>query len=155
MVEATIIDTSGNSLSAVWDDSATGLIENDGLEGTEADVNTNSKCAVSERRNIPFLPDIPAYFSLELNAPQKVMRIQLAFRTDCCTDHGKNVKVEVGSSPLYNYVFNSVCTTIGQLAGTGLVDYDCDQYHEGRYIHLSTDEDKLVICEAKVFVEAG
>ena len=83
------------------------------------------------------------------------MKVQLAFRTDCCQSQGKNVQVQVGSSPQYN-AYDPVCTDIDQLTGTGLMDYDCDQFHDGQYVILSNDQSYLTICEAKVFVvEAG
>ena len=79
------------------------------------------------------------------------MKVQLAFRTDGNTWQGKNVRVQVGSSPQYN-ANDPVCTDIAQLTGTGLMDYDCNQFHDGQYVILSNDQSYLTICEAKVFV---
>ena len=83
-----------------------------------------------------------------------VLKLQLAFRTEGNEHQGKNVRVQVGSSLQYN-VNDPVCTEISQLNGTGLVDYNCDQIHEGEYVIISNDQTFLTICEAKVFVETG
>ena len=91
---------------------------------------------------------------MKLEASHKVLKVQLAYRTDGVPEQGKNVKVQVGSSLQYN-ANDPVCREIDQLSGTGLVDYDCDQYHVGQYVILSTDQSYLTICEAKVFVEPG
>ena len=149
LVEATIIVTGGNSAGHVWDNTHTGLIDNDGLDGTYADVASLSKCAVSQSGSgkIPFL-------SMKLSESKKIFMIQLAFRTDeCCQYQGKNVKVQVGSSRQYNDNY-PVCKEINQLTGTGLVAYKCDQVHEGQYVFLSNDQSYLTICEAKVYVKA-
>ena len=91
---------------------------------------------------------------MKLAAPRKILKLQLAFRTDGHNTQGKNVRVQVGSSSQYN-ANDPVCTDIDQLTGTGLVEYDCDQFHEGQYVILSNDQSYLTICEAKVFVETG
>ena len=92
---------------------------------------------------------------MKLATPGTVMKLQLARRTEGSPHQGKNVKVQVGSSPQYN-VNDPVCMEIAQLSGTGLVDYDCDQFHAGQYVIISNDQSILTICEAKVFViDAG
>ena len=90
---------------------------------------------------------------MKLSAPRKILRLQLAFRTDGAASQGKNVLVQVGTSHQYN-ANDPVCKTISQLSGTGLVDYNCDQRHEGQYVILSNDQTYLTICEAKVFIQA-
>ena len=92
----------------------------------------------------------------DLKAPKKVFKIQLAFRKDGYQWQGKNVRVQVGSSPGYN-ANNPVCTEIAQLKDSshGLVDYYCDQIHEGQYVTMSNDQSFITICEAKVFAEEG
>ena len=147
--EATIIATGGNSAGSGWDNSHTGLTDNDGLGGLLSDV-TSQKCAVSQKTS-----GKRASLSMKLNVPKTVLKIQLAFRTDSYANQGRNVKVQVGTSSQYN-ANDPVCTEIAQLLGTGLVDYDCDQLHDGRYVILSNDQSYLTICEAKVFViDAG
>ena len=149
-VEATIIATGGNlAVFGVNDNTHKGLIDNAGIGGTTADVDGMSKCAVSQRGSgkRPFL-------SMKLVAPKKILKIQLAYRTDGNTLQGKNVMVQVGSTPQYN-PNDPVCKEIEQLAGFGLVDYECDHFHDGQYIILSTDQNILTICEAKVFVESS
>ena len=143
--EATIIATGGNSAGSGWDNSHTGLTDNDGLGGSLSDVSTQ-KCAVSQKTS-----NKRAFLSITLDAPKTVMKLQLAFRTDGYSSQGRNVKVQVGTSSQYN-ANDPVCMEIAQLSGTGLVDYDCDQLHAGQYIIISNDLPYLTICEAKVFV---
>ena len=146
LVEASIIETGGNSAGTGWDNTHTGLIDNEGLEGTTADVSTHSKCAVSQKGSTE-----RAFLSMKLAAPKTILRLQLAFRTQGSTNQGQNVLVQVGTSAQYN-ANDPVCMLIDQLGGTGLIDYDCDQHHEGQYVILSNDQDYLTICEAKVIV---
>ena len=93
---------------------------------------------------------------MKLAAPRKILKIQLARHTDGRWKYldGKNVLIQVGSSLRYN-ADDPVCKEIDELTGTGLVDYDCDTFHEGQYVILSNDQNVLTICEAKVFVQAG
>ena len=80
------------------------------------------------------------------------MKLQLARRTSKGYEYqGKNVRIQVGTSPKYN-ANDPVCTEIAQLSGTGLVDYDCNQFHAGQYVIISNDQRLLTVCEAKVFV---
>ena len=150
--EGTIIATGGNSAGHGWDDSHTGLIDDDGLAGLNSDVSTHActqtqcKCAVSAKNS-----NKRAFFSMKLDAPKTVLKLQLARRTECCSGQGQNVKVQVGTSSQYN-ANDPVCMEIAQLSGTGLVDYDCDQFHAGQYVIISNDQSILTICEAKVFV---
>ena len=147
--EATIIATGGNSAGSQWDNSHPGLIDNDGLDGLNPEV-TAKKCAVSQRTSNKI-----AFLSMKLDAPKTVLKLQLAQRTQCCLNQGQNVKVQVGTSSQYN-ANDPVCMEIAQLSGTGLVDYDCDQFHAGQYVIISNDQSHLTICEAKVFViDAG
>ena len=143
--EANIIETGTNSAGGPWDFHA-GLIDGEGLAGTSADVNEKEKCGVSTRSSTQ-----RAFFYMKLATPGTVIKLQLARRTEGHPDQGKNVRVQVGSSPQYN-VNDPVCMEIAQLSGTGLVDYDCDQFHAGQYVIISNDQDYLTICEAKVFV---
>lgn len=147
-MEASIIGTGGNSAGSGWDNTHTGLIDNEGLDGTLADVSSYSKCAVSKKGSER------AFLSMKLVGPFKIIRLKLAFRTDGHAYQGKNVMVQVGTTPQYN-VNDPVCLTIGQLGGNGLVDYDCNQHHKGQYVILSNDQTYLTICEAKVIIQVG
>ena len=89
---------------------------------------------------------------MKLASPKKILKVQLARRTDGTDWQGKNVRVQVGSSSQYN-ANDPVCTDIPQLSGTGLMDYYCDQSYEGQYVILSTDQTYITICEAKIFVD--
>ena len=64
--------------------------------------------------------------------------MQLAFKTDAYTNQGKYVRIQVGTSPQYN-TSDPVCTEIAQISGTGLVDYNCKQFHTGQYVIISND----------------
>ena len=91
---------------------------------------------------------------MKMAAPKKVLKLQLARRTDQYQEQSRNVRIQVGSSPQYNDT-DPICKEICQLEGTGMIEYVCDQFHEGQYIILSNDQTYLTICEAKVFVQAG
>ena len=148
-VEASIVETSGNSAGTTWDNTHPGLIDNAGLAGTYADVASKSRCAVSQTGSTR------PYLSMKLAATETILKVQLAFRTDGYTNQGKNVLVQVGTGPAYT-PNRRVCRAIGQLTGAGLVDYHCDWddtvSHQGQYVILSNDQTYLTICEAKVFV---
>ena len=156
-MEEPVIETgSWANTNPTWANTHTGLIDNAGLSGTDGDV-TSSKCGVVQNP----LPGRAA-LTLKLAEPRTVVKLQLAGRTSSAQgmcgitrNQGKNVRVQVGSSPQYN-TSDPVCMEVGQLAATGgLVDYVCDHFHEGQYIIFSNDQDYLTICEAKVFVQAG
>ena len=148
LVEATILETAGRSgTGSQYDSWHTNL--NDGIAISAGDSN----CAINYRGNEGDRP----WLSLKLNEPKKVVQVQLARRTDGRSEsegQGKNVRVQVGSSPTLNNN-DPVCKEIDQLSGTGLVDYECDQYLVGQYVIISNDQVYLTICEAKVFVQEG
>ena len=145
--EANITETGTNEAGGAWKDTHTGLIDGKGLAGTLQDVVGKVKCGVAFKGSTP-----RAFFCMKLASTKTVMKMQFAFRTDGHdTTQGKNVKVQVGSSPQYN-VNDPVCMEIAQLSGSGLMDYDCDQFHAGQYVIISNDQLHLTICEAKVFV---
>ena len=152
-MEAKVIETGGNSAGiTAWDNSHTGLTDGAGIG--EPLQYIAGPCAVSDGRS-----GVRAFLSMKLEVPRKILSIQLAFRTDVhhghpWTSQGKNVLVQVGSSMVYN-TNDPVCKEIDQLAGIGLVEYECDKVHEGQYVILSNDQNILTICEARVFAEAG
>ena len=144
---ATVNATYGNSAgNTIWDNSHPRLIDNKISGTTQQEVNLN--CAASAGQVLKKR----AFLSMELDAPKKVVKVQLAFRTDGHTDNGKNVRIQVGTGPQYN-ASDPVCRDIGQLTGVGFMDYVCDKVHVGKYVILSNDQNYLLICEAKVFVE--
>ena len=142
--------TSGKQAGFSWDDTHPRLIDNAGIDGSCCDSCAGSR---DDRDALTRRP----WMSMTLDMPQKIMRVQLAFRKiDSNTqthirNNGKNVRIQVGSSSQYN-PSDPICKEIPQLAGTGLVDYDCDHYHEGQYVIFSNDQQHIIICEAKVFV---
>ena len=149
--EANIIETGeagSNSVKGPWEKSFVRLIDGEGLAGTTPDM---PKCGVSIKGSTP-----RAFFYMKLAKPSTVMKLQLARRTSKGYEYqGKNVRIQVGTSPQYN-ANDPVCTEIEQLSGTGLIDYDCNQFHTGQYVIISNDQPYLTICEAKVFaINAG
>ena len=147
LVEATILETAGRSgTGSQYDSWHTNL--NDGIAISAGDSN----CAINYRGNEGDRP----WLSLKLNEPKKVVQVQLARRTDGHSEagQGKNVRVQVGYCATLN-ANDPMCKEIDQLHGTGLVVYECDQYHVGQYVTFSNDQEYLTICEAKVFVEEG
>ena len=146
---ATILETASNEGGSYWQVTHPGLIDGKGLAGLQTDFASLSRCAVAVKSS-----SSRAWLAMKLGAPKKIFGVQLARRT--LTDHhglsqGKNVKVQVGNSMQYN-ANDPVCKEIGQLAGTGLVDYWCDNVHEGQYVILSNDQQLLTICEAKIVI---
>ena len=146
--EATIWETSGRSgTTSQYDSWHPNLIDGIAIGTGPGDGN----CAISYRGNVGDRP----WLSVKLNEPKKVVQVQLARRTDGKSEsegQGKNVRVQVGSSPTLKST-DPVCKEINQLSGTGLVDYECDQHHVGQYVIFSNDQVYLAICEAKVFVK--
>ena len=69
-VEAPIIETAGNDAGSIWDLTHTGLVDNAGIGGTNADVNAwqTGRCAVSQRRGSSANR---AFLSMKLAAPRK------------------------------------------------------------------------------------
>ena len=140
---ATIVETESNP-QGHWTGTHTGLIDGKGLDGLNSDVSSKERCAVAAKGSSP-----RAWHAMKLDANKYIKGVQLARRTQCCSDQGKNVKIQVGSGLQYNDN-DPVCKEISILSGTGLVDYWCDNVHEGQYVILSTDQAYLTICEARV-----
>ena len=113
-MEEPVIETgSWANTNPFWANSHTGLIDNAGLSGTNSDV-SSSKCGVVQNPQSG-----RAALTLKLAEPRTVVKLQLAGRTSGL-HQGKNVRVQVGSSPQYN-PSDPVCTEVGQLEATGLV----------------------------------
>ena len=96
------------------------------------------------------------WFSLELEVPQKVTRVQIANRLDDTRQHiverGHNVRITIGPSIPYESNEPLCLPVIPELVRQpGLQDYPCSGGpHEGKYVKISRDG-KLNLCEAKVF----
>ena len=92
------------------------------------------------------------WFSLELESPQKVTRVQISNRADCCFDRGQNVHISIGPSEAYDPNEPLCLPQISELSRQpGLQDYHCiGDLHEGRFVKISR-AGKMNLCEVKVF----
>ena len=91
------VNSGGSSAgNTFWDDSHPRLIDNKVSGTTTQEVNLN--CAASAGQVL----GKRAFLSMELDAPKKVVKVQLAFRTDGHTDNSKNVRIQVGTAQISN-----------------------------------------------------
>ena len=93
-----------------------------------------------------------SWFSLELSASQKVVKVQIAARLDCCKDRSRNIRIFIGPSKDYDPAEPLCLPEIGELnQQPGLQDYYCiGELHEGRFVKIVRDG-VLNLCEARVF----
>ena len=96
------------------------------------------------------------WFSLELEIHQKLNRVQIATRTDCCSERGQNVRITIGPSKAYDSNEPLCLPVIPELVHQpGLHDYPCTgDLHEGKFVKISRPG-KMNLCEVKVFTERG
>ena len=141
--EATIVGTAQSSVGHGGHHSR--LVDGKGLGGSY----NSGGCAHTSNQ-----PSIQ-WFSLELDAPKTVTKVQIAARSDCCAYQGKNVKISIGASREYDASEPLCRPVIPLLDQGGLVDYPCTEDPKpGKYIKLSNAGHYFVICEVKVFVRA-
>ena len=140
--EATIVGTASSSEKFGAHHSR--LVDGKGLDGSSL-----SGCAHTSNQ-LPI-----EWFSLELDAPKTVTKVQIARRTYCCDDQGKNVKITIGASREYD-ASEPLCRPVMPLLDQGgLVDYPCTEGpKQGKYVKLSNAGNYFAICEVKVFVLA-
>ena len=95
------------------------------------------------------------WYSLELDAPRTVTKVQIARRRDVA-DQGKNVKITIGPSKEYDAGEPLCRPEIPVLDGGwggGMIDYPCTgDLKQGKYVKLSKAGGTFVICEVKIFV---
>ena len=94
------------------------------------------------------------WFSLELESPKKVTRVQIANRADgCCWERGQNIRISIGPSEAYDQNEPLCLSPIPELSRQpGLQDYVCTgDLHEGRFVKISR-AGYLNLCEVKVFI---
>ena len=129
---------------------ASKVVDGLGLDGMFYDENG---CATTEGSGVQWL-------SLELDSPQIVTKVQIARRMDRIADQGRNVRITVGPSRMYDPAEPLCLPEIPDLKLTsGLMDYVCTELPpdalEGRYVKLSSStEINLSICEVKVFIRS-
>ena len=96
--------------------------------------------------------DATNWFSLDLEIPKRITRVQIANRLDCCFDRGQNVRISIGPSRVYAANEPLCLPEIPQLnQQPGLQDYVCTgDLHVGRFVKISR-AGWLNLCEVKVF----
>ena len=91
------------------------------------------------------------WFSLELPTAEKVTKVQIARRTDCCWQQGQNIKITIGPSSSYD-TNEPTCLPEIDLRASGLQDYLCTENPPpGKFVKLSKIG-LLALCEVKVFI---
>ena len=140
--EASIMGTYESSISNGY--SASNLVDGKGLNGKMGE----GFCAHTKSGR-----DTNNWFSLELAAPQKISRVQITPRLDCCSDRAQNIRITIGPSKSYDPNEPLCLPEIPQLTmEEGLTDYICTTpLHEGKYIKISRETSKLNLCEVKIF----
>ena len=96
------------------------------------------------------------WFSLELESPKKITRVQIANRVDCCLERGQNVRISIGPSKVYDPNEPLCLPQISQLnTQPGLKDYVCrGDLHDGKFVKISR-AGRLNLCEVKIFTGQG
>ena len=95
------------------------------------------------------------WFSLELESPNKITRVQIANRVDT-RPHGQNVRISIGPSQAYDPNEPLCLPEISQLnTQPGLKDYVCrGDLHKGKFVKISR-AGKINLCEVKIFTSPG
>ena len=96
------------------------------------------------------------WYSLELEVPQTVTKVQIARRMGCCWWGGQNVSITIGPSKEYDPNEPLCLPEIPDLVREGgLQDYVCTgDLHQGKYVKISK-VGVLVLCEVKVFTRSA
>ena len=96
------------------------------------------------------------WFSLELQEPRRVTRVQIANRLDCCLDRGRNIRITIGPSKDYDPNEPLCLPEIRELSHQpGLQDYVCTgDLHEGKFVKISR-AGEMNLCEVKIFTLQG
>ena len=142
--------TQSSRWAATW--TGTRLIDGKGIDGRWS----SQGCAATSDAYRPHnLVDGMEFFSLELEAPQKIAKVQIANRVDCCFYRGNNIRITVGPSPVYDPEEPLCLPEITQLSkSAGLQDYVCDGDVQGKFVKISRPG-HINLCEVKVFTEEG
>ena len=127
--------------------SASKLVDGLGLDGM---FNNEDGCALTTGNTLT------KWFSLELDVPRLVTKVQIARRMAFTILQGNNVTISIGSSSEYDPNDSLCLPEIPKLElQSGLVDYVCTAGPiEGKYVKISSPL-RLCICEATVFVHVG
>ena len=92
------------------------------------------------------------WFSLELESPKRITRVQIANRVDYDGGRGKNVRISIGPSRVYDPNEPLCLPQISQLnTQPGLEDYVCTgDLHIGKFVKISRPG-LMNLCEVKIF----
>ena len=95
------------------------------------------------------------WFSLELESPKKITRVQIANRVNS-RERGQNVSISIGPSKAYDPNEPLCRPQISELSiQPGLQDYLCTgDLHEGKFVKISR-AGVMNLCEVKVFTPTG
>ena len=145
--EATIVNSTKSSM--LNGHFASYLLNGKGLDG----VWQGDHCAlISHGEN--------GWFSFELDAPEKLSRVQIAPRVG--TPHrARNVHITIGPSVSYDPNEPYCLPMIPQLVmKAGFTDYNCTEpLHEGKYVKISRGVDGtdgvMDLCEIKIFTKGS
>ena len=126
------------------------LVDGLGLDGIWSD---EGGCAATEPNGIQ-------WFSLELETPRYVTKVQIARRMSNSWEQGQGISITIGSSKEYDSTDPLCLPEIPDLTHeAGLIDYVCNPGQEGQFIKISKDNGQtghvMALCEAKVFVRTG
>ena len=148
-MEASIIGTAQSTTHSTRHLSSK-LVDGLGLDGQFH--SNESGCATTRGENGEI-----QWFSVELDAPRIVTKVQIARRMDHTLTQGRNISITIGSSSEYDSNDPLCLPQIPDLMlHSGMVDYVCTGGpREGKYVKISsTAERHLSICEVKVFVRS-
>ena len=117
------------------------------IDGLNLDTWSTAGCAHTQN-------GLLEWFSLELDMPKTVTRVQIAVRWECCPERVQNVSITIGPSKIFD-PNEPLCRPVADLKHeTGLKDYICTSLHTGKFVKISRSG-SLNLCEIKVFTIPG
>ena len=144
--EAMIVGTSQSS-ALHWNGNkfpASMLVDELALDGRWSDA---GGCAATNGKGIQ-------WFSLELETPGIVRKVQIARRMYGSWEQGQRIRITIGSSKGYDSNDPLCLPEIPELKReVGLVDYVCNPGQEGKFVTISTTKRVMALCEVRVFTQ--
>ena len=141
--QSSVLQWAGNSFPASM------LVDGLGLDGM---WNDDGGCASTEANGIQ-------WFSLELETPRNVTKVQIARRMHDSWEQGEGISIAIGSLKEYDSSDVLCLPEIPDLTReAGLMDYVCNPGQVGKFVTISKNsgqsEHLLTLCEVKVFVRS-
>ncbi|XP_065051247.1 uncharacterized protein LOC135680930 isoform X2 [Rhopilema esculentum] len=120
----------------------------DAKRAVDGNKNSNYRaksCTHTNRNN-------QAWWRVDLASTQKIGKVRVTNRGDCCDDRLKNFDIRVGNTD-NNPKANGLCTTFPGAVGKGkTIDLYCTKEVSGRYVFVMLrGNDWLTLCEVEVF----